>query len=86
MNRSSYRIVEDIPGQPLVIEDVGRHDHQPTVTNDAENVVWDLHEKGRLPKGRRLLYYDSEGRLDELLHEDGQFSGFAPGPRQEAAP
>lgn len=79
MRRASYLIEEDVPPHPLVIRDVGRHDHQPTVTNDAENVVQSLVEKKRLTSGRRLFYYDSENRLDEILiDENCQFAGFAP--------
>jgi len=29
-------------------------------------------------EGQRLLYYDSENELTELLHKDGKFVGFAP--------
>lgn len=75
--RAKY-VVESENDEILVIRDVGKA--QMTVTNDAEAVVEDLEEKGLL-RGRKLLYYDSEGRLDELKHKDGKFSGFAPGPR-----
>lgn len=63
----------------LVIRDLGPWDIHPTVTNDAENVVAELAEEGMLWDGRRLFYYDSEGRLDELLVRDGRFAGFASG-------
>lgn len=47
------------------------------VTNDAEAVVVELANKfGR----RRILYFDSDGNLDELLHEGGVFLGYKPGP------
>jgi len=83
MNRkANYIIVEDDHqrGAALVIKDVGPWDQHPSVTNDAENVVRSLVAQGHLPEGRRLLYYDSDGRLDEILVKDGQFVGFAPGP------
>jgi hypothetical protein len=83
-NRAKYMIVEDdfTQTEPLVIKDVGRD--AKSVTNDAENVVRDLVKQGHLPAGRRLLYYDSMGQLDELLIKDGKFAGFAPGPRRTA--
>jgi hypothetical protein len=28
---------------------------------------------------RRIYYYDSDGRLDEMKHTQGKFEGFAPG-------
>lgn len=84
MNTAEYEIVEDpvdprtlqVSG-PLVIRDLnaGR-----SVTNDAERVVRELWEQGRLFNERRLFYYDSEGSLDELVHDEGTFVRFAPGP------
>ena len=59
----------------LVIRDVVHWDEHPTVTNAAEAVVERLAPH---LNGRRLFYYDSEGRLDELLVKDGRFAGFAP--------
>lgn len=81
MNRANYAIVEDQPGQPLVIKDLGPWDRHASVTNDAELVVAELAQAGKLPAGRRLFYIDSEGDKDELLHQAGRFLGFAPGPR-----
>jgi len=45
------------------------------VTNDTEAVVQELAPRLR---GRRLEYFDSDGRLDQLLVTDGKFAGFAP--------
>jgi hypothetical protein len=51
-----------------------------SVTNDAEAVVRELHQSGILA-GRRLIYFDTFGQLDELKHDGkGNFTGFAPGP------
>lgn len=82
--RALYVIVEDdfLQRDPLVIRDAGwPWTLHPTVTNDAEMVVADLVAFGQLPDGRRLLYYDSEGQIGELLVKNGRFAGFAPGPR-----
>ena len=65
-------------GDVLVIRDAGTG---MTVTNDAEAVVAFLLEHKALCEGRRLLYFDSEGNLDEILHDGEKFTGFAPGPR-----
>lgn len=60
----------------VVIRDVG-HKHGMSVTNDAEAVVAHVHEAlGGLDEDGVLLYYDSDGILDELLYEDGKFVGF----------
>ncbi len=80
--RARWAIVEDdlLQEDPLVIQDCGDHSRVPTITNDAEAVVRDLIATRQLPAGRRLFYVDSEGQRDEILIEDGQFVGFAPGP------
>lgn len=67
----------------VVIRDVGPWDKHPTVTNDAEGVVQRM---AAVLDGRRLLYFDSEGRLDELVVRDGKFAWFAPGPPDGKVP
>lgn len=70
---------DESTAEVLVIRDVG-NGVALTVTNDAERVVAFLHGNGIL-RGRKLLYYDTEGALDELVYNDnGIFTGFAPGP------
>lgn len=61
----------------LPVEGDYRFEARPSVTNDAERVVKQLVAGGLLPPGRRLAYYDTEGQLDEIIVEDGQFAGFA---------
>lgn len=81
MRRALYEIV-DTSNDRLVIRDIGHDCGRPTVTNDAEAVVAELHCLNVLA-GRKLLYYDSSGDLDELVHDGaGNFVGFAPGPRR----
>lgn len=84
VSKPNYVVVEDdfLQKEPLVIRDVGPWNRHMTVTNGAEEVVDELAAQGRLPEGRRLLYYDSEGQLDEILVRDGKFAGFAPGPKR----
>lgn len=77
MSRANYTFVKDHPrNEPLIIRDVGPWDEHPTVTNDAEAVVSELLAKGMLPRGRQLLYYDSEGELTEIVVRNGRFGGF----------
>ena len=68
---------------PFIIRDIGENSR--SVTNDAEAVVEYLTVSGaiqeNLRSGQQLLYYDSEGQLDEILHKNGKFVGFKPGPR-----
>lgn len=71
---ANFKIVEDTP-EHLIIRDIGPWNRHPTVTNDAENVV-----KSLVPilNGRKLLYFDSEGELDELVVVGSKFAGFRP--------
>ena len=65
----------------LVIRDLGPWDVHLTISNDAEWVVTWLHDGGLLAGVKTLLYYDSEGKIDELrFSKGGIFQGFAPGP------
>lgn len=73
-------VVEESTDDILVIRDVGPWDKHLTVTNDVGTVVLELAEKGLLPEGRRLLYYDSDNGFDEIVVTHGRFAGFRPGP------
>lgn len=75
-----WEVERDLPPEPLLIRDVGPWNRHPTITNDAENVVAELLRSGALEPGRRLIYRDSSGQIDELVIEDGQFVSFAPYP------
>lgn len=81
MKGARYVIAEDdFMGEfPLVIRDVGPWDKHLTVTNDAVAVVEQLVAAGQLHGGRRLYYYNSEGRLDEVVIANGRFAGFVRG-------
>ncbi len=52
---------------------------QMSVTNDAEQVVAELHKAIGLTN-RRVQYVDSEGAVDQLVHNNGVFIDFAAGP------
>lgn len=80
MRNANWKVVEDMP-ERFVIQDVGPWENHPTITNDAEEVVKQV---APVLRGRRLLYYDSDGQMYELLvdKESGNFIGFSPGNRQ----
>lgn len=46
---------------------------QRSVTNAAEDVVLEVF---RCWGNRRIIYRDTDGRWDELMHVDGTFTGF----------
>lgn len=84
--KARYVVVEDSfdGSSPLILKDVGPWSEHPTITHDAESVVEELIASGKLSEGQRLLYYDSEGELTELLIDKGHFAGFA-SPRDRNA-
>jgi hypothetical protein len=87
MARATYEVLrpEDhdlVCDAVVVLRDL---DGRVSVTNDAEAVVREVlgWKGGWAANGerRRILYFDTDGRLDELLHDGQRFLGFAPGPR-----
>ena len=75
MREANFEIVE-MTTQAITLRDLGPWDKYPTITNAAEEVVEELSQRGIIKEGQRLLYYDSENELTELLHKDGKFEGF----------
>ena len=59
-------------------------DYGPSVTNAALHVIDNLNDdiEGGLMH-RRVYYRDSNGNIDEIRHERGAFTGFAPCPPQQ---
>lgn len=70
--RSHISIAIDWPDL-LAIRDL--NDGATSVTNDAEGVVAWLHRNKALDD-RRLIYEDTDGVWDELVHSGGTFLGF----------
>lgn len=73
MNGANYEIVER-DAEKVVLRDLGPWSQHPTITNDAEQVVEETHQ---VTGNRRLLYYDSDGELTELVHDGPRFVRFA---------
>ena len=82
MRQAKYDVIA-ATSDLVTIRDIGPWDKYMTVTNAAEEVVRELIDNGVIHDGQRLIYYDSEGRLDEIVWENGQFITFRPW-RQEA--
>ena len=73
--RAHYDVVRVTP-EIVWIRDRAEDDGVISVTNDAENVVMELHNKYH---GARIIYQDTMGAWDELKHDGrGIFTGFAP--------
>ena len=70
-------IVRERTEERIVLEDIGPWDRYMTITNAAETVIAEI-ERDYGIGTRKVLYYDSDGELTELLVENGRFAGFAP--------
>ena len=69
---ASWSVVKVLPDIVFIRDD---DDGGMSITNAAEVVVRQVYaEYG----DRRIVYRDSMGRWDELVHERGRFRGFAP--------
>jgi hypothetical protein len=79
MLRASYRVdrvTKSVsPFYKGAVFIVDNDDGHMSITNDAENVV--RHVLADYPD-HQIIYRDTTGRWDELLHWNGQFSGFKP--------
>jgi len=68
--------IEHATDEYMYIIDVGEIDK--SVTNDAPAVCMHLFKNFDL-RNRRLIYKDSTGNIDEIIHDFGVFIRFAPG-------
>lgn len=78
MRHANYRVLVNAHDR-IVLEDLGPWSKYPTITNDAE---WVVAQVAPALNGRRLYYFDTEGRCDELRVIDGKFAGFFPSPQK----
>jgi len=62
----------------IVLTDLGPWDRYPTLTNGIDEVIGQLSKIGMLRLDTRLLYYDSEKELTEVVRDPdtGAFVGF----------
>lgn len=69
--RARYDFAAETSDYVFIID---RNDGARSVTNDAEAVVEEMNKD--FP-GKRVIYRDTDGRWDELLHCNGKFISFA---------
>jgi hypothetical protein len=77
--RSAFHVERFTKEYVYIVDDFNPRFPTVTVTNDADAVVSRLFSFGLLSCSQRVFYKDSCGCMDELLHVDGRFKGFAPG-------
>lgn len=79
MRHAKYDI-ESVTPDAVRIRDQGPWDKYLTITNDVEWVVTQLVAAGYLKGNQRLLYWDSEGEMGEILVKGGNFDGYSSSP------
>ena len=62
----------------LLVKDIGPWNKYKSITNDIENLVKFLYERGTLYNEKVFEYIDSEDEICEIQHLDGKFIGFGP--------
>jgi len=81
MANKNYQIITETDSY-ILIEDISYLNGGRTITNDAERVVNELiqfHDA----KNKMILYRDTEGYTDQLLHDGKKFLSFRiVGPRK----
>jgi len=70
MVKARYALVS-VTNNIVTIRDLGGSN--TSITNDAKAVVSEIYANWG---DQRIQYYDTMGRLDELLHDHGVFIGF----------
>jgi len=73
--RAKFVVVHETP-EYMYIADVGKT--ATSVTNNVEAVVKFL-VQNHILESRRLIYRDSEGQIDEIIHDKDVFIRFSPG-------
>jgi hypothetical protein len=68
-------LVKHERGKYIFVRYIG-HTSGRTVTNDPEYIVEQLYLDFGITDETRIFYEDSEGQVDELLHNGNKFRGF----------
>jgi hypothetical protein len=75
--RAAYSAELDVKRSVIIVRDRSNELNTISVTNAAESVIADL-AAGMGIEGRRVVYLDTLGIWDELLHDGSRFTGYAP--------
>lgn len=76
--KASYSI-EWSNNKAILIKDLALIKGTMSITNDAEEVIENLIMTGRIRD--RVFYRDTNGDVDELVHDGKEFKAFMPGTR-----
>ena len=76
--RAKTRLLKHERGKYIYVRDTGCFSGRG-VTNDAEYIVGQLYFEYGITDETRVFYMDSEGGIDEILHDGRKFRGFKAG-------
>jgi len=77
-NHAEYDVIRDT-AEYVFILDVGGNAGKRTVTNDADFIIQDLSDFIDNFQNKRVFYTDTDGRIDEMLHNGNHFTTFKAG-------
>jgi len=77
-NHAEYLIIKNAPEYVFIL-DTGGNAGKRTITNDADFVIQDLSDFIDNFQNKRVFYTDTDGRIDEMLHNGNQFTTFKAG-------
>ena len=77
-NHAEYSVIRNEPDFVYII-DTGGNAGKRTVTNDADFVIQDLSDFIDNFENKRVFYTDTEGRINEMLHNGNRFLTFKAG-------
>jgi hypothetical protein len=75
---SQTELLKHERGKYIFIRDIG-HNSGRSVTNDAEYVIEQLYLDFGITDETRIFYEDSEGSIDEIVHNGISFCGIKAG-------
>lgn len=70
-----YRIIQQ-EDDIVMLQDECEIYGGPSITNAAEQVIESLANSGDIGPGVRVLYQDTNGDIDELIHDGDKFLDF----------
>ena len=76
--KAEIELIKQESGKYILIRDIG-HNRGRSVTSDAEYVITLLYSDYGITDETRILYEDSAGRIDEIVHDGLRLTGFKAG-------
>ena len=75
---AKWRVLKHVPSKYIFIEDIGHHMGR-SITSNVEYVIERLYIEHNVTHSTRVIYKDSDGSIDEIIHAAGRFKTFKTG-------